>query len=262
MIIIQRGNRGAAGRCYPRQLRAPVIERPRSLTCSSLALVHCPCNQSGRLCGYGESTSCRSTVGVPNRQRPAAMHRTRPPSSGIAAARLFVDRARSAHLASRTIGMRPWRSPICARLDGLPLAIEWRPPNRTAVPDAMLPAGAPPATPDRRPRDAPARQQTLRDAIAWSYDLLDAREQASSAVSRSSVGGSHSPPRAVRGAEAAPAYHWRSSHRSCTRAWCRQVGADGRTSHDDAGNGPRVRAERLELLAKPTRPGAGTPSTS
>ena len=69
---------------------------------------------------------------------------------------------------------------ICARLDGLPLAIEL-----AAARIKVLSAGrdprppVPPARPARArgPRDAPERQQTLRAAIGWSYDLLDAPAQ-------------------------------------------------------------------------------------
>jgi len=80
---------------------------------------------------------------------------------------------------------------ICNRLDGLPLAIELTAARiKVLSPSALL------ERLERRlpiltsgARDLPARQRTLRDAIAWSYDLLSAEEQTLFAQLAAFVGG-------------------------------------------------------------------------
>jgi len=68
---------------------------------------------------------------------------------------------------------------ICVRLDGLPLAIELAAARMKLFPPQALLARL-----DQRlailggaSRDLPARQQTLHNTIAWSYNLLNADEQ-------------------------------------------------------------------------------------
>ena len=100
--------------------------------------------------------------------------------SQYAAVQLFVQRARDVRPEFRlTTENTPAVAEICARLDGLPLAIELAAARtKLLAPQALLTrlesrltlltGGA---------WDRPARQRTLRHTMRWSYDLLNDEEQ-------------------------------------------------------------------------------------
>ncbi|HYW90293.1 MAG TPA: tetratricopeptide repeat protein, partial [Chloroflexota bacterium] len=104
-----------------------------------------------------------------------------PPLEQREAMWLFVERARAVKADfALTSDNAEAVAELCSHLDGLPLAIELAAArSRLLEPSAMLTGF------ERRlplltggDRDAPARQRTLRDTIAWSYDLLEPDDQA------------------------------------------------------------------------------------
>ena len=94
---------------------------------------------------------------------------------------LFIARARSVNFGFEVTNENaPAVAEICARLDGLPLAIELAAArSKLFSPEALLRRLESRLTLLRGGgADAPTRQQTLRDAIGWSYDLLGPGERA------------------------------------------------------------------------------------
>ena len=125
----------------------------------------------------GEHRFVVAPLGVPDLGEPLATGDL----GSVEAVRLFVDRARATDpdLDLTGAAMREVAA-LCARLDGMPLAIELAaarvsvlsPREIIARLDARHPllAGG--------PRDAPARLRSMRDSLAWSHDLLAAGERA------------------------------------------------------------------------------------
>lgn len=123
----------------------------------------------------GEYVVVAPPLSLPGASRPSLAAIAR--SDAVA---LFVQRA-SAARADFTLTEQnaPVVAEICACLDGLPLAIELAAARvRVLPPRAML------SRMDQRldlladgPRNAPVRLRTMRDAIGWSYGLLDDRER-------------------------------------------------------------------------------------
>jgi len=125
---------------------------------------------------YGEHEFPVGPLSLPDTgSLPSVEHLTR-----YEAVRLFVERARAIRPDfSLTEENAPAVVEICARLDGLPLAIELAAARiKLLSPQAML------SRLDSRlklltggARNLPERQRTLRNAIAWSYEMLDEGEK-------------------------------------------------------------------------------------
>jgi non-specific serine/threonine protein kinase len=112
-----------------------------------------------------------------------------PPSTGMAAldelaawdaVRLFVQRARAVQ--PEFTLTRENAAPvaaICTRADGLPLAIELAAARiRGLTPERLLQEmSASPGVLSGGPADAPGRQRSINDTIAWSYTLLSTHDQ-------------------------------------------------------------------------------------
>jgi predicted ATPase/transcriptional regulator with XRE-family HTH domain len=117
-----------------------------------------------------------SPLSVPRHEDPAGIDAI----AASAAVALFVERAQAVRPDfALSVENAATVAEICRRLDGLPLSIELAAARIRHIPPAailarlakqldFLAGGV---------RDAPTRQRTLRDTIAWSYDLMSADEQ-------------------------------------------------------------------------------------
>lgn len=126
-----------------------------------------------------QSAKSRTSVGPANGRVDESA--VRPAITQSPAVQLFVARAQAndRHFALNGENQYPIAE-ICQRVDGLPLAIELAAARVSLLSPSELRARFDRALPylSNGPQDAPARLRTMRMAIAWSYDMLSAREQA------------------------------------------------------------------------------------
>ncbi|MGH2557615.1 MAG: ATP-binding protein, partial [Thermomicrobiales bacterium] len=210
----------------------------------------------------GEQTFPVPPLAVPDPAHlPPLAHLTQ-----VEAVRLFAERARAARPDFAVTAANAGAvATICRRLDGLPLALELAAAWIGLFSAAALLDRLEPSLPllTGGARDLPDRLQTMRRAVAWSYDLLTPEEQhlfrhlsvfvggftldAAEAVARSEERGTRNEPYddssllAPRSSLLAPRRH-RVAHAqepAAGRGWGQR-----RTPLCDAGDDPRVRAGR------------------
>lgn len=98
----------------------------------------------------------------------------------FAAVALFLQRARAVQPEFQITGSSiRIIAEICLRLEGVPLAIELAAARINHLPPQALLSALKRRLPllTNGPQDAPVRQQTMRNTLAWSYSLLDPWEQ-------------------------------------------------------------------------------------
>jgi predicted ATPase/transcriptional regulator with XRE-family HTH domain len=103
-----------------------------------------------------------------------------PDAAESPAVELFTDRADAAGAAlAPDAATGEAVAEICRRLDGIPLAIELAAARLPLLPPGHLLTRLTRRLPELvdGPYDLPDRQKTMRDAIAWSYELLASAEQ-------------------------------------------------------------------------------------
>ncbi|MEM8740727.1 MAG: adenylate/guanylate cyclase domain-containing protein [Pseudomonadota bacterium] len=187
------GVREFAGMPLARNLRAALNQGPTLLVLDNIEQVIDAASEIGALL-----TDCPPLKIIATSREPLNIRHERvmpvhplpvppgDPSMGVEAAlnspsvQLFVERASQVKRGFQlTEAALPGVLSICARLDGLPLAIELAASRmRLMSPEAIakrLETSLEVLTGGRR--DDTGRHRTLRDAIAWSYDMLDPAEQ-------------------------------------------------------------------------------------